>query len=264
MDNGYDDLETCKKIRGADLRVLGFQDPAERFRIQAAVKDLQETGATKVYIMAAACPISLATPRRIPLSLLTKMIRIRMRNEGFNLSEFTPRKENLLPLGLVHLAFRYSCIMKVPMVDVEEVIMNEWIRVQHELEHSIERDCVYTSPKDDSCTPYSISTLSVQYSRLPSSFSVPQSLVLPPTLSRNKYPGVSRSKSSDCSLSSSSSDSRSPSMERSKENLLDVTSLFSNLRFKSRTRQRISPVKPNPKPRMLEQGKVSYGFDSPF
>ena len=23
------------------------------------------------------------------------------------------------------------------MVDVEEVIMNEWIRVQHELEHSI-------------------------------------------------------------------------------------------------------------------------------
>lgn len=259
VDNGYDDLETCKKIRGADLRAVGVVEPEERARLVTAVKELREGGATQVYIMAAGASPEPFSPRRVPRSLLIKMVRLRLRNEGIHLTDITPARDNYLPLALVHLAYRYSCLLKVPQADMEVVLLEEWRAAWQDVQIACESS--YSSPMLEDCSPYSISTIT--YSQLPSSTSVPHSLMLPPHAKHS----FSRSKSSDCSLSSSSSsDSRSPSMERSKENLLDVSGLFSNLRLKARLGQRVAPsLLLTGQPRMLRQEKVyRRGLDSPF
>ncbi|CAM1297546.1 SASH1 (predicted), partial [Pycnogonum litorale] len=49
IDNGYDDLEICKKIDDPDLDAIGVVNPVHRDRILTAVKILLEHGGTAVY-----------------------------------------------------------------------------------------------------------------------------------------------------------------------------------------------------------------------
>lgn len=49
IDNGYDDLEICKKIDEPDLDAIGVLNPVHRDRILGAVKILLEQGGTAVY-----------------------------------------------------------------------------------------------------------------------------------------------------------------------------------------------------------------------
>jgi len=248
VDNGYDDLETCKKIRAMDLYEFGVEEAGDRFRLMEAVKELQRGGATQVYIMAGTLPSPRHPFKSIQLSLLNKMIKMRLQNERIHLHEYPSTKQDFLPLALVQLSYRLSLALKVPMVDVEVVLTQLWTIAHQEITNLGESDC----------SPYSIGTL--QYSRLPISCSIPHNLVHNP--SNRICSGVSRSKSSDCSLSSCSSDSTSPHLQRSVENLLDVSSLLTNLKLKTRSRQRVAPTLNN-KPKVFEE-EPSYGFESSF
>ena len=51
VDNGYDDLETVKRIGGEDLDAIGVTAPSHRAFLLDAVKVLREQGATWVYLV---------------------------------------------------------------------------------------------------------------------------------------------------------------------------------------------------------------------
>ena len=65
VDNGYDDLETVKRIGGEDLDAIGVTAPSHRAFLLDAVKVLREQGATWVYLVrdrnsGAAPPVALS------------------------------------------------------------------------------------------------------------------------------------------------------------------------------------------------------------
>ncbi|XP_038047679.1 uncharacterized protein LOC119721794 [Patiria miniata] len=49
IDNGYDDLETCKQIGEEDMDAIGVQDPHQREELRQAVARLKQEGGTAVY-----------------------------------------------------------------------------------------------------------------------------------------------------------------------------------------------------------------------
>jgi hypothetical protein len=51
VDNGYDDLETAKKIGAEDLEAIGVDDPHHRVFLLDAVRVLREQGAAWVYLL---------------------------------------------------------------------------------------------------------------------------------------------------------------------------------------------------------------------
>ena len=53
IDNGYDDLETAKKIGDEDLDAIGVEDPHHKVFILDAVRVLREQGAAWVYLLEA-------------------------------------------------------------------------------------------------------------------------------------------------------------------------------------------------------------------
>lgn len=53
IDNGYDDLETAKKIGIEDLEAIGVEDPHHKMFILDAVRVLREQGAAWVYLLEA-------------------------------------------------------------------------------------------------------------------------------------------------------------------------------------------------------------------
>ena len=53
IDNGYDDLETAKKIGAEDLEAIGVEDPHHKVFILDAVRVLREQGAAWVYLLEA-------------------------------------------------------------------------------------------------------------------------------------------------------------------------------------------------------------------
>ena len=53
LDNGYDDLETAKKIGSEDLEAIGVEDPHHKMFLLDAVKVLREQGAAWVYLLEA-------------------------------------------------------------------------------------------------------------------------------------------------------------------------------------------------------------------
>ena len=81
LDNGYDDLEICKKIGASDLTAMGVFRPEHRARLLLAVSELS-TGATQVYIRAASLHWKILREedkRDIPTNLLRKRMRRTMR-----------------------------------------------------------------------------------------------------------------------------------------------------------------------------------------
>ena len=53
LDNGYDDLETAKKIGSEDLEAIGVEDPHHKMFLLDAVRVLREQGAAWVYLLEA-------------------------------------------------------------------------------------------------------------------------------------------------------------------------------------------------------------------
>ena len=51
IDNGYDDLETIKRIKIEDLEAIGVDDLEHQRCILKAVKDLKQKGAAWVYLL---------------------------------------------------------------------------------------------------------------------------------------------------------------------------------------------------------------------
>ena len=51
LDNGYDDLETAKKIGAEDLDAIGVDDPNHKVFLLDAVRVLREQGAAWVYLL---------------------------------------------------------------------------------------------------------------------------------------------------------------------------------------------------------------------
>ena len=49
LDNGYDELETCKQIGRDDLDAIGVRDPHHRLELLRAVSRLKAEGGTAVY-----------------------------------------------------------------------------------------------------------------------------------------------------------------------------------------------------------------------
>ncbi len=49
LDNGYDELETCKQIGRDDLDAIGVRDPHHRLELLRAVSRLKQEGGTAVY-----------------------------------------------------------------------------------------------------------------------------------------------------------------------------------------------------------------------
>lgn len=58
IDNGYDDLETAKKIGSEDLEAIGVDDPHHKAFLLDAVRVLREQGAAWVYLLEASMVFS--------------------------------------------------------------------------------------------------------------------------------------------------------------------------------------------------------------
>lgn len=56
IDNGYDDLETAKKIGSEDLEAIGVEDPHHKVFLLDAVRVLREQGAAWVYLLGTCHP----------------------------------------------------------------------------------------------------------------------------------------------------------------------------------------------------------------
>ena len=126
LDNGYDDLEICKKIGASDLTAMGVFRPDHRARLLLAVTDLL-TGATGVYIRAASLHWKILREedkRDIPTNLLRKMVRMKLRTEGVNLSTLSPpvKERKVLPLEVVYLCHRYSLALNTRQDKLEQVL----------------------------------------------------------------------------------------------------------------------------------------------
>ena len=81
LDNGYDDLETVKRIKLEDLRAIGINNPEDEEIILLSVKILREQGAAWVYFLCGGgeadpqlsvsrSSVSTATPTSTPCSRL--------------------------------------------------------------------------------------------------------------------------------------------------------------------------------------------------
>jgi hypothetical protein len=101
----------------------------------AAVAELVLGGATQVYIRAAQAGWRILREeekRKIPRTLLSKMVRMKMNNEGVNLKD-CPMKtvridedSDCLPLSLIELSHRYSLSLSTHQREVETVVEECW------------------------------------------------------------------------------------------------------------------------------------------
>jgi len=132
LDNGYDDLEICKKIGPGDLTAMGVTELQDRTRILAAVAELLVGGATQVYIRAAGCGWRVQeeeagkSRQEIPANLLMQMLKMKMKTEGVNLVEYPFQNLGYLPLPLIYLSNRYSVSLSVNQREVEAVVEECW------------------------------------------------------------------------------------------------------------------------------------------
>merc|ERR1712130_268466 len=125
IDNGYDDLEISKKIGASDLTAMGVTRSDHRARILQAVADLVLGGATQVYIRAASLHWKILDEKEmriIPVNLLRKMIKMKIKTEGIKLVEYPPNQhKDILPLNLVYLCHRFSlCLSTQQQADMEK------------------------------------------------------------------------------------------------------------------------------------------------
>ena len=106
-----------------------------RTRIMAAVAELVLGGATQVYIRAAQAGWRILREeekRIIPGTLLRRMVRMKMTNEGVNLMDYpikTFRIEedcDCLPFPLIELSHRYSISLSTHQREVETVVEECW------------------------------------------------------------------------------------------------------------------------------------------
>ena len=106
-----------------------------RTRIMAAVAELLLGGATQVYIRAAQVGgriLKEEEKRIIPRTLLRKMVRMKMNNEGVNLMDYLIKTVRLdkdcdcLPLPLIELSHRYSISLSTHQREVETVVEECW------------------------------------------------------------------------------------------------------------------------------------------
>ena len=91
LDNGYDDLEICKKIGPSDLTAMGVTQLQHRTRIMAAVSELVVGGATQVYIRADGMGWKIQKERdkrEIPRNLIRKMLKMKLKTDGVHLTEY--------------------------------------------------------------------------------------------------------------------------------------------------------------------------------
>ena len=125
LDNGYDDLEICKKIGASDLTAMGVFRPEHRARLLLAVSELS-TGATQVYIRAASLHWKILREedkRDIPTNLLRKMVRMKLRTEGVNLAALVSAEERReVPPSVVYLCHRYSLALNTRQDRLEQVL----------------------------------------------------------------------------------------------------------------------------------------------
>ena len=107
-----------------------------RARIMAAVAELVQGGATQVYIRAAQAGWRILREeekRMIPRTLLRKMVRMKMNNEGVNLMDYPIRTEqnnkdsDCLPLPLIELSHGYSISLSTHQREVETVVEECWV-----------------------------------------------------------------------------------------------------------------------------------------
>ena len=82
--------------------------------------------------------------REIPRVLLRKMIRMKMINEGVNLTNCAGKKvknyEDCLPLPLIELSHRYSISLSTHQGDVETVVEEEWRKQSTIQTHDLYQD----------------------------------------------------------------------------------------------------------------------------
>ena len=106
-----------------------------RARIMAAVAELVQGGATQVYIRAAQAGWRILREeekREIPKTLLRKMVRMKMNNEGVNLKDYPMKTMRMyedserFPLLLIELSHRYSISLSTHQREVETVVEECW------------------------------------------------------------------------------------------------------------------------------------------
>ena len=140
---------------------MGVFRPDHRARLLVAVADLL-TGATQVYIRAAALDWRILREedkRDIPANLLRKMLRMKLRTEGVNLSALQTSEQGApLSLEVVYLCHRYSLALSTNQSKLEQV-MQEILREERNKESLIQYEnfpnnsaasCAYFSPVDSS------------------------------------------------------------------------------------------------------------------
>ena len=110
---------------------MGVTNPQHRNKLLAAVAELLVGGGTQVYILAAEMNwriLKEEEKRKMPKSLLTKMVRIMITKEKLNLSCFRITK-NCLPLPLILASHRFSLQLSTHQQDVEAIIWEEWTKL---------------------------------------------------------------------------------------------------------------------------------------
>ena len=140
---------------------MGVFRPDHRARLLVAVADLL-TGATQVYIRAAALDWRILREedkRDIPANLLRKMLRMKLRTEGVNLSALQTSEQGApLSLEVVYLCHRYSLALSTNQSKLEQV-MQEILREERNKESHIQYEnfpnnspasCAYFCPADSS------------------------------------------------------------------------------------------------------------------
>ena len=114
---------------------MGVTHMRHRTRIMAAVAELVLGGATQVYIRAAQAGWRILREeekRKIPRTLLRKMVRMKMNNEGVNLMDYLIKTVRLdkdceyLPLPLIELSHRYSLSLSTHQRELETVVEECW------------------------------------------------------------------------------------------------------------------------------------------
>ena len=141
---------------------MGVFRPDHRARLLVAVADLL-TGATQVYIRAASLNwriLKEEEKRDIPANLLRKMLRMKLRSEGVNLSSLqsSGQRDNILPLEVVYLCHRYSLALNTNQSRLEQVMQeilgeerNKESHIQYEnFPNNPPASCAYFCPADSS------------------------------------------------------------------------------------------------------------------
>ena len=114
-----------------------------RARIMAAVAELVQGGATQVYIRAAQAGWRILREeekRKIPRTLLRKMVRMKMNNERVNLKDYPMKTMGMyedsdcFPLPLIELSHRHSISLSTHQREVETVV-EECLRIKTHVQY---------------------------------------------------------------------------------------------------------------------------------